>query len=249
VSETPSITVYGVMSPNVLKVVILLEELALPYRLRYVNLFKGEQFSPEFLQLNPLGKVPVLLDGRLKQPLAESGAILFWLAEQAGRFLAASGDARYEVMQWLMVQMSAVGPMLGQFTHFSLLPAGSEPYARGRYEALAKRLYAQINDRVANRAWLAGDDYSIADIATFPWGEYIDRHGFDPGDYPALMRWRERINNRPAVQKAKAVFIEALGAPSAESLANVTAEDLDRFFGMSKDMPQQDFSAVTRMKS
>jgi GST-like protein len=248
VTQTPSITVYGVMSPNVLKVVILLEELALPYRLRYVDLFKGEQFSPEFLRLNSLGKVPVLLDARLNQPLAESGAILIWLAEQAGRFLPPSGDARYEVLQWLMAQMSAVGPMLGQFTHFSLLPAGSEPYARGRYEALAKRLYGQINDRLANRGWLAGEDYSIADIATFPWGEYIDRHGFDQSNYPALMQWRERINSRPAVQRAKAAFVANFGGPSAQSLGSATAEDLDRFFGRSKDMPRQDFSAVTRLK-
>lgn len=247
-TETPSIEVYGVMSPNVLKVVILLEELALPYRLRYVDLFKGEQFSPDFLRLNPLGKVPVLLDARLNQPLAESGAILLWLAEQSGRFLPASGQARYEVLQWLMVQMSAVGPMLGQFTHFSLLPAGSEPYARGRYETLAKRLYGQINDRVAQHGWLAGDDYSIADIATFPWGEYVDRHGFDPKNFPALMQWRERINSRPAVQKAKAAFLASFGAPSAQSLGSATGEDLDRFFGRSKDMPQQDFSAVTRLK-
>jgi GST-like protein len=248
VTETPSIAVYGVMSPNVLKVVIMLEELALPYQLRYIDLFKGEQFSPEFLRLNPLGKVPVLLDARLNQPLAESGAILIWLAEQAGRFLPPSGSARYEVLQWLMVQMSAVGPMLGQFTHFSLLPAGSEPYARGRYEALAKRLYGLINDRVANRGWLAGDDYSIADIATFPWGEYIDRHGFDQSNYPALMRWREGISSRPAVQRAKAAFIAAFGASSVQSLGNATSEDLDRFFGRSKDMPQQDFSAATRLK-
>jgi GST-like protein len=236
------------MSPNVLKVVILLEELALPYRMRYVDLFKGEQFTPEFLRLNPLGKVPVLLDARLDQPLAESGAILIWLAEQAGRFLPPSGESRYEALQWLMVQMSAVGPMLGQFTHFSLLPAGSEPYARGRYETLAKRLYGQINDRLSNRSWLAGDDYSIADIATFPWGEYIDRHGFDPSNYPALMHWRERIDSRPAVQTAKAAFVTAFGAPSAQSLGLATRADLDRFFGRSKDMPPQDFSAVTRLK-
>ncbi len=247
-TETPAITVYGVMSPNVLKVVILLEELELPYRLHYVDLFKGEQFSPDFLRLNPLGKVPVLLDARRNQPLSESGAILIWLAEQAGRYLPLSGDARYEVLQWLMVQMSAIGPMLGQFTHFSLLPAGSEPYAHGRYEVLAKRLYGQINDRVANHGWLAGDDYSIADIATFPWGEYIDRHGFDQSDYPALMSWRGRISKRPAVQRARAAVIEAFRAPSAQSRGSATTEDLDRFFGRSKDMPQQDFSAVTKLK-
>jgi GST-like protein len=248
VTETPSIVVYGVMSPNVLKVVILLEELALPYQLRYVDLFKGEQFSPEFLRLNPLGKVPVLLDARLNQPLAESGAILIWLAEQAGRFLPPSGPARYDVLQWLMVQMSAVGPMLGQFTHFSLLPAGSELYARGRYEALAKRLYGQINDRAAGHGWLAGDDYSIADIATYPWGEYLDRHGFDQRNYPALMQWRDRISNRPAVQRAKATVVDAYGAHSVQSLGSATSEDLDRFFGRSKAMPPQDFSAVTRIK-
>jgi GST-like protein len=190
----------------------------------------------------------VLLDARLKQPLSESGAILIWLAEQSGRFLPPSGEARYEVLQWLMVQMSAIGPMLGQFTHFSLLPAGSEPYARGRYATLAKRLYGQINDRVADRGWLAGEDYSIADIATFPWGEYLDRHGFDPKSFPALMQWRERINSRPAVQRAKAAFVTALGAPSAQSLGSATNEDLDRFFGRSKDMPPQDYSAVTRLK-
>jgi GST-like protein len=138
--------------------------------------------------------------------------------------------------------------MLGQYTHFSLLPAGSEPYARGRYATLAKRLYGQINDRLTNRAWLAGDDYSIADIATFPWGEYLDRHGFDQRNYPALMAWRERIENRPPVQKAKASLLEAFGASSARSLGSVTTEDLDRFFGRSGDMPQQDFSAVTKLK-
>ena len=146
-SDKQPITLYGVMSPNVVKVVIMLEELGLEYALRPVSLFKGEQFTPEFLALNPLGKVPVITAPSLAGPLAESGAILIWLAEQNGALLPKEGGARYEVFQWLMVQMAAIGPMLGQYTHFRLLPPGSEPYALGRYGEMAKRLYAKIDER------------------------------------------------------------------------------------------------------
>jgi GST-like protein len=125
--------VYGMNSPNVTKVVIMLEELKLEYELRHVAVFAGEQFTPEFLAMNPLGKVPVLVDSALARPLAESGAILFWLAERSGHLLPGQGPARYQVMQWFMVQMSTLGPMLGQLNHFRLLPKDSEPYAQGRY--------------------------------------------------------------------------------------------------------------------
>jgi GST-like protein len=226
----------------------MLEELSLPYEPRYIDVFKGEQFTPQFLALNPAGKVPVLVDPRLGQPLAESGAILFWLAEQAGALLPATGPARYEVMQWLMVQMASIGPMLGQFTHFSLLPPGSEPYARGRYEALARRLYGLINERLDGRAWIAGGAYSIADIAIFPWAEYIDRHGFDTTPFPAMMRWREAIASRPAVQRARERLLEAFSPGSTHSLTSATSADLDRFFGRDDSVPPQDYSAVTRMR-
>lgn len=241
-------TLFGVMSPNVLKVAIILEELEKPYVLRFVAVFKGEQFTPEFLAMNPLGKVPVLADASLGPPLAESGAILIALAEQSGRFLPAAPPARNEVLQWLMVQMSTIGPMLGQFTHFSLLPEGSEPYALGRYGALAERLYRLLDERLQSREWLGGNDYSIADIATFPWGEYIDRHGFNSQDYPGLLQWREKINTRPAVERAKQRMAEAFTGPSTETIQSATQADLDRFFGRSAAMPAADYSAVTRIR-
>jgi GST-like protein len=243
------ITLYGVMSPNVIKVAIMLEELTLPYVLRHVALFKGEQFTPEFRALNPLGKVPVIEDPALDRPLAESGAILIWLAEQSGAALLPkqSGD-RYEVLQWLMVQMSSIGPMLGQFTHFRLLPEGSEPYALGRYRAQAERLYGLIDERLTNRDWIAAGAYSIADIATFPWAEYLERHGFEAKDYPALQRWRDVIGRRPAVVKAKARVAEAFTEVSVQTMQSATSNDLDRFFGRTENVPAQDFSAVKRLR-
>jgi GSH-dependent disulfide-bond oxidoreductase len=247
-SDQQPITLYGVMSPNVIKVAIMLEELNLPYVLRFVALFKGEQFTPEFRALNPLGKVPVIVDPALDRPLAESGAILIWLAERSGAFLPAQSSDRCEILQWLMVQMSSIGPMLGQFTHFRLLPEGSEPYALARYRTLAERLYRLIDERLSTREWIAGSAYSIADIATFPWAEYLERHGLEAKDYPALQRWRDAIGRRPAVVKAKARMSEAFADASAQSMQSATSEDLDRFFGRSENMPAQDFTAVKRLK-
>jgi GST-like protein len=247
-TEPAPITLYGVASPNVVKVAIMLEELDLAYALRYVAVFKGEQFTPWFQALNPLGKVPVLVDPALGQPLAESGAILMWLAEHHQRFLPSAGAARYEVLQWLMVQMSAIGPMLGQFTHFRLLPANSELYALGRYGALAETLYRLIDTRLATREWIAGDAYSIADIATFPWAEYIDRHGLDQAEYPHMQRWREAINARPVVARAKARVFGEFAEPSQETVQDATPEDLDRFFGRSDKVPVQDYSGVKSMR-
>jgi GST-like protein len=242
------ITLYGVMSPNVVKVAIMLEELGLPYELRHVAVFNGEQFTPEFQKLNIMGKVPVIVDPDLEIPMAESGAILFWLAERHHQFLPEAAPERYEVMQWLMVQMSTIGPMLGQYTHFRLLPEGGEPYATGRYGALAEKLYRKLDERLTGREWLAGDAYSIADIATFPWGEYLDRHGFDLNAFPALKRWRETIDARPAVGRAKARVFGEFAAPSAETIQSASGKDLDRFFGRSEKMPDKDYTSVKRMK-
>src|ERR1700741_1251212 len=127
-----TLILHGMQSPNVIKVILMLEECGLDYELRHTAVFNQAQFTPEFQKLNPLSKVPVREAPRLAQPIAESGAILFWLAEREGKFLPTAQPARAEVMQWLMVQMANIGPMLGQFTHFSLLPAQAEPYARGR---------------------------------------------------------------------------------------------------------------------
>jgi len=162
-SET--LVLHGMNSPNVTKVILMLEECSLDYELRHTAVFNQEQFTPEFLMLNPLGKVPVLEDPKLGIPLAESGAILFWLAEREGRFFPIDQPARAEVMQWLMVQMANIGPMLGQFTHFNLVPKDSQPYAHARYGAIAEKLNRLLDDRLRSRRWLAGDVYSIADMA------------------------------------------------------------------------------------
>ena len=244
VNET--LTLYGMGSPNVRKVGIMLEELELPYVLEHVAVFSGEQFKPDFLAMNPLGKVPVLIDPALGRPLFESGAILFWLAERSGAFLPAEGPNRYQVMQWLMVQMASIGPMFGQLNHFQLLPKNGDPYSHGRYKAQAERLYHVLDERLAARDWIAGEAYSIADIATYPWALYLERHGFDPAAHRALLRWRDTITARPAVVRSTARFNEAFTAVSTSTRRAATAADLDRFFGRTQDMPAADFSAVKR---
>jgi GST-like protein len=244
--NTATITLFGMGSPNVRKVAILLEELGLPYTLRHVAVFKGEQFNPDFLAMNPLGKVPVLVDPALGKPLAESGAILIALAEHYGAFLPQQGPARYEVIQWLMVQMSSIGPMFGQLNHFQILPRETEAYARARYFGQAERLYRLLDDRLAHSEWIAGNAYSIADIATYPWALYLEQHGLDAARHPALMRWRNTIGARSAVQRAYRRMDEAFSGPTNQTRRGATSADLDRFFGRSKDMPPADFTAITR---
>jgi GSH-dependent disulfide-bond oxidoreductase len=190
--------------------------------------------------------VPVLVDPALQSPLAESGAILMSLAERHNAYLPSQGPARYEIIQWLMVQMSAIGPMFGQLNHFQLLPAGTEPYSRGRYFAQAERLYRLLDERLTQREWIAGDVYSIADIATYPWALYLERHGLDPARHPALARWRNVVGARAAVQRAHRRMDEAFTEISTKTRRAATTEDLDRFFGRSKDMPPADFTSVTK---
>lgn len=242
------IVLHGMGSPNVMKVIIMLEELGLDYELRHVAVFAQAQFEPEFLQLNPLGKVPVLEDPKLGRPLAESGAILLWLAEREGKFLPAQQPQRAEVIQWLMIQMANVGPMLGQVNHFDI--ARTEPpqdYARARYRAAALKLYRLLDDRLGEHPWLAGGDYSIADMATQPWAYYVERHGYDPADYPALVAWRERIAARPAVQRARARASEAFSEAATRTIRAASAQDLDRFFGRTQQVPAADYSVITQM--
>lgn len=243
---------HGMGSPNVRKVVIMLEELGLAYELRHVAVFAQEQFAPEFLALNPLGKVPVLEDPQLGQPLAESGAILLWLAEREGKFLPPNTPGaqpqRAEVMQWLMVQMANVGPMLGQVNHFDIAQtAAPQDYAKARYRAAAARLYRLLDERLATREWIAGGDYSIADMATQPWAHYVERHGFDPAEFPALIAWRQRIEARPAVQRAVARASEAFDDAANRTRRAASAQDLDRFFGRTEHVPAADFSVITKL--
>lgn len=241
------LVLHGMQSPNVIKVILMLEECGLDYELRHTAVFSQAQFEPEFLAKNPLGKVPVLEDPRLGQPLFESGAILHWLAEREGKFLPASQPQRAEVMQWLMVQMANVGPMMGQVNHFNIAPPETAPYAKARYQAVAARLNRLLDERLQSRDWLAGGEYSIADMATQPWAYYVERHGFDPADYPALIAWRTRIEQRPASLRAMARVAEAFDDVANRTRKQASREDLDRFFGRTDTVPATDFTAVQQM--
>ncbi len=233
------LVLHGMSSPNVTKVVLMLEECELDYELRHVAVFNQEQFTPEFLGLNPMAKVPVLEDPLLPgQPLAESGAILVWLAEREGKFLPAAAGPRAETMQWLMHQMASFGPMLGQLNHFTYaLQPGSQTYAEGRYHEQAARLYRVLDQRLAQREWLAGGAYSIADMAMQPWATYLEQHRFDPAAHPALVAWRTRIAERPAVIRAQARIAQDFHARMPEAIGKASRADFERFFGITPDMP------------
>jgi len=237
---------YGSPSPNVEKVGIMLEELDVPYELRHVSVFRSEQYQPEFLAMNPIGKIPVLVDPALGHPMFESGAILFYLAERYGKFFPAEGAARYEVMQWLMVQMAWVGPTLGQLTHFRIvLKPGTDPYGEGRFAEVAKRVYQILDERLHTHAWIAGDAYSIADMAIYPWSVYLERHGFAAEKHSALVRWRDKIKARLAVMRSNARFEEAFTTRHERLRTTSAAADLDRFFGRPSSVPA-DYSAITK---
>lgn len=195
------IRLYAWHTPNGRKVSVMLEECALPYEIVKVNLSKGEQLTPEFTALSPNQKIPAIVDGPLA--LSESGAILIYLAEKAGKFLAA--EKRYQTLQWLMFQMAHLGPMLGQAHHFRLLAKQKLPYAIERYEKEAARLFSVMEKRLRDNEFLAGD-YSIADIAAYPWIMRYFNFGVRLDDYPSVKRWTDRIGSRPAVQRGMEVL-------------------------------------------
>jgi GSH-dependent disulfide-bond oxidoreductase len=239
------IELYGMFSPNVRKIGIMLEELGLDYTLHHIAVFRGDQFEPAFLAMNPLGKVPVLIDHtKGGTPLYESGAILLYLAETYGALLPTAGPTRFEVIEWLMVQMAAIGPMFGQHNHFQLLGPSAEPYAAARYRTQAQTLYRHLDERLATRDWIAGGAYSIADIAIFPWAGYLEQHGFVPAEHPNLIRWRESIAARPAIARMMSRFGAAFS--EQDTRRNATPTQLDRFFGRAAQNPPADFSGVTK---
>jgi len=202
--------VYSWPTPNGHKVHIMLEECGLPYRATPVDIGAGDQFKPDFLAISPNNKIPAITDpqGPDGQPISlfESGAILLYLAAKTGRFLPAGDRAKYEVLQWLMFQMGGVGPMLGQAHHFRMYAPEKLPYAIDRYSNEAKRLYGVIDKRLAQSPWLGGPEYSIADIATFPWLRSWQNQGITLSDYPHLEKWFHAIEARPAVQRGVQVM-------------------------------------------
>ena len=202
------IDLYALTSPNVVKIFVALEELELPYETKLVDIWKGEHFTPEFTRLNPNRKIPVIVDheGPGGKPVAvfESGAILLYLAEKTGRLIPKDTLARLEMMQWLMLQVASVGPMSGQLVHFRrYAPAGND-YSLSRYRSEVNRLLDLYDARLADRAWVAGDDYSIADIAAFPWLRNHELLGVDLKSRANLSRWVDTIAARPAAKRALA---------------------------------------------
>ena len=204
------IEVYSWATPNGHKVHIMLEECGLPYRVHAVNIGAGDQFKREFLAISPNNKIPAIVDpdGPDGKPfsLFESGAILLYLAGKTGRFLPADERAKYEVLQWLMFQMGGVGPMLGQAHHFRIYAPEKIPYAVDRYTSEAQRLYGVLDRQLAKHKYIGGSDYSIADIATFPWIRSWKNQGIHWDDFPHLRGWFDEISARPAVLRGVEVL-------------------------------------------
>jgi GST-like protein len=187
-------------TPNGRKVSIALEELGLPYEVHAVDIGKDDQFKPAFLAISPNNKIPAIVDHDTGTALMESGAILIYLADKTGRLLPRDGEARYRVIEWLMWQMGGFGPMLGQAHHFLHFKQGAAPYAEERYRAEATRLYGVLDKQLDGREFIAGD-FSIADIATWPWATRFEWQEIDLNAFPNVKRWYLSIAGRPAVQK------------------------------------------------
>lgn len=196
---------YTWSTPNGIKISIMLEEIGEPYKVIPVDIGAGDQFRPAFLRISPNNKIPAIVDheGPDGRPHAifESGAILIYLAEKSGQLMPSDLDGRLAVTQWLMFQMGHIGPMLGQAHHFRGYAPEKLPYAIDRYTNEAQRLYGVLDKRLGEARYLAGDDYSIADIATFPWLRPHKRQGQDLNDFPNVKRWFDAISERSAVQR------------------------------------------------
>jgi GST-like protein len=200
------IDLYTAATPNGFKASIALEELGLPYKVVPVDLRTGQQFAPDFLKISPNNKIPAIVDHDAApetggRAVFESGAILVYLAEKTGRFLAKEGSARYAALEWVFFQVGGTGPMLGQAYHFKVYAQEKNQYAIDRYTNEGKRLYGVLDRRLAQVKYLAGDDYTIADIANLPWLLGYARLGIDIAEYPHLNRWMDELKARPAVHR------------------------------------------------
>jgi GSH-dependent disulfide-bond oxidoreductase len=240
------ITLYGMSSPNVRKILIALEEMGLTYAVRHVSVFRGEQFGDEILALNPMAKVPILIDhdgpgeGR---PIFESGAILVYLAEGYGRrFLPAQGHGRYRVLEWVFMQAASMGPALGNHSHFRQI-AGANEYAAGRFRRMASQVYRALDTRLGETSYLGGDGYSIADMAAWPWARYYRRHGMRDEVCPHLIEWAQRIGERPAV-KATDGEMARLGELDTQDRLAASALERAMFAGLHISAPSAEDAAV-----
>ncbi|MGF6758340.1 glutathione binding-like protein [Paraburkholderia sp. GAS334] len=210
------IDVYSWATPNGHKIHIMLEETGLPYTVHPINIGAGDQFTPEFLAISPNNKIPAMVDPDGPKSadgkpfsLFESGAILIYLAEKTGKFLPTDPATRYTTLQWLMFQMGGIGPMLGQAHHFRLYAPETIEYAINRYTNETRRLYGVMDTQLGKTAYLAGNDYTIADIASFPWTRSWKNQGVELDDFPNVKRWHEEIAARPAVMRGVEVLASA----------------------------------------
>ncbi len=203
------IDLYTWSTPNGRKVSIMLEELSLPYNVHPIDIGKGDQFGAEFVAISPNSKIPAIVDseGPDGKPYAlfESGAILLYLADKTGRFLPQNKAGRFESIQWLMFQMGGVGPMFGQVHHFLRAAPDPVPYAIERYSKETRRLYGVLDKHLANHEWLAAGEYSMADMATYPWVARHEWHKVELADFRNVKRWFDAIGSRPAVQRGMQV--------------------------------------------
>ncbi|WP_175653220.1 glutathione S-transferase family protein [Pseudomonas sp. Marseille-P9899] len=206
------IHLYSDSSPNGFKASIALEELGLPYRLNHVRIDVGEHRLPEFLALNPHGRIPVLVDDDTGVTLFESAAILLYLAEKTGQLLPMDLKGRWEAIKWLQFHASSVGPIIGQRVHFEVFAEQPVPIAIERFRRLTDDAFAVLDQRLAEQPWLAGSRYSIADIAQFGWSHIARVIDFDFSQYRHLTAWHERVAARPAVQKGVTLPAVATGA-------------------------------------
>jgi GST-like protein len=224
------IDLYTWPTPNGHKIHIMLEETGTPYRVIPVDIGAGDQFKPEFLEISPNNKMPAMVDpdgpeGKGKPfALAESGAMLFYLASKTGKFLPKGLRERWQTMQWVMFQMGHIGPMLGQAHHFLGYAPEKIEYAMNRYKNEANRLYGVVERRLKESRYLACDEYTIADMATVPWLRAPERQGVNIDEYPALKRWRDAILERPAVKRALQVLAD-------RRRAEMTQQQKENLFG------------------
>lgn len=198
------IDLYTFTTPNGRKISIMLEEVGLPYNVHKIDITKGQQLTPEFVAINPNSKIPAIVDQDTGIKIFESGAILIYLAEKTDKLLPTDEKQRFQVLSWLMLQMGGVGPMLGQLNHFKKYAPEKIPYAIERYEKETLRIYSVLDGQLAKGEFLCGD-YSIADIATYPWIAIYRAQGLTLDSHPNLKRWLETMQQRPAVERGMAV--------------------------------------------
>jgi GSH-dependent disulfide-bond oxidoreductase len=225
---------YGLTSPNVQKIFIMLEECGLPYNFKPVDVWAAAQHTPEFAKINPNKKIPAIVDhdgpGGKSYTVFESGAILMYLAEKSGKFLPKDTAKKYDALQWLMIQVSGVGPAFGNFTHFNMFaPKPGNEYSFSRYQTEVLRLYDLLDQRLGEAKYLGGNEYSIADMATFPWTRNHATQGVKIDQMPNFKRWFEELSARPAVKT-----MIAKQADIKSSREHATDDHKDRFFGRGK---------------